>query len=74
MRFGLLVGKFTVPVDFDAPLPAAVLASFVVAGLGGLAPDIQLVTRRRPAAEASPSAGSHSYNRSRNFAPSSSMS
>lgn len=28
VRFGLLKGKLEVPADFDAPLPAAVLASF----------------------------------------------
>lgn len=27
-RFGLLKGRFTVPDDFDAPLPAEVLALF----------------------------------------------
>lgn len=29
-RLGLLAGKWTVPADFDAPLPPAVLASFGV--------------------------------------------
>lgn len=28
IKFGLLKGKLTVPVDFDAPLPEDVLASF----------------------------------------------
>lgn len=28
VRFGLLKGKITVPDEFDAPLPDAVLASF----------------------------------------------
>ncbi len=28
IRFGLLKGKMTIPEDFDAPLPAQVLADF----------------------------------------------
>ncbi len=28
IRFGVLKGKFVVPDEFDAPLPAGVLASF----------------------------------------------
>jgi prevent-host-death family protein len=28
VRFGLLKGKLTIPEDFDAPLPADVLAGF----------------------------------------------
>jgi len=28
INFGLLQGKFVVPADFDAPLPAEVLAAF----------------------------------------------
>ena len=28
IKFGLLKGKLTVPADFDAPLPDAVLADF----------------------------------------------
>jgi prevent-host-death family protein len=28
IKFGLLEGKLTVPADFDAPLPADVLAGF----------------------------------------------
>jgi prevent-host-death family protein len=28
VRFGLLEGRLTIPDDFDAPLPAAVLAGF----------------------------------------------
>lgn len=72
MRFGVAKGLFTVPADFDSPLPPDVLASFekdhdlskrvlqrwadramavevALADLGGLAPDIQPVPRRRPA-------------------------